>query len=868
MPRHDERRRVWWTIVRVLVAATPVGVSIHHAATSPPIGPTVPAQIAPKSAVSSGGLAPVGSVAASGASPSTGPIRDYHFTSVRLSASGGQPTWLAYDSGVRSFYVSQNNSTVSVIPAGSLNVAHTIPVGGSPFGVAYDPLDARVFVANSGSNNLSVIADGSNSTVTSIPVGSRPYGVAYDDATGEVFVADGGSNAVTIVDAATLALIGTVPVQTDPVGVACNPWNGYMYVANEASASVSVIDPATDGVVSNVSVETGPYAVAIDNATGVAYVSEAQSGAVTVLNASGTAVLKNISVGGNPEGLVYDWRNRTIWVADGSIWVIVLNTSSDTVEQDLLFDPLGAAYDPDKNEICVTNAANGTFQCLISFPGTSWDVSTINFTESGLPAGTRWAVSIDNAVGIFGFDWQRVGFQLSTTSATIQAQFFGLYGFTFLVGPVSGYAASPTNASFGSYNPWLNVSITFTPAPGHYVAVFVARGLIFEPWSILQWGVNVSNGSKASYSSVTSSLTIGATNGSYSWTPLSIPGYNSPAGGSRFVAGGDIQIDVNYSNARFDLNFTETGLPRGSNWTVVVVNDSRLQSLLTSDTNTITLPEPNGTYLASFSPTLVAGIVYAPPVYLYYLVVNGGPVDHFVNFTLSAIAVQFNETGLNETTSWTIQFGGYGRTGAGNASFDVPNGTYNFTISAVTGFTPHPASGEVIVNGSPVWRAVRFLANASVPPAPLEANFTDHQESAACLAGGGVTFHVVLVAAVTGGTGPDAYLWTLPSATATGNQVNATFSWGGNLTVLLNVTDAEGTTANVSRVLQLQPPPCTTPVSDSGGLGLTPDEWLIVGGALLLLVAAPIGLVLLRRRARGRGGAKPAGEPSSSLGQR
>ncbi len=80
------------------------------------------------------------------------------------------------------------DNTVSVISDNTNTVIATIPVGGYPYGVAYDSAKGEIFVVNLHDNNVMVISDSTNAVVATIPVGQSPYNIAYDSAKGELFV--------------------------------------------------------------------------------------------------------------------------------------------------------------------------------------------------------------------------------------------------------------------------------------------------------------------------------------------------------------------------------------------------------------------------------------------------------------------------------------------------------------------------------------------------------------------------------------------------------------------------------------------------------------------------------------------------------
>ncbi len=782
-----------------------------------------------------------------------GPVRNYHFGSVHLNAGYGAPTWLAYDSGVSAYYVAQNNSTVQVVPVPSFGTGPTIPVGSLPFGVTYDPTDGRVFVADSGSANLSVISDATNRTIASVSVGLQPFGVAFDPTSDRVYVADGGSDSVTVVDARTLQVVATIAVGAEPVGVAFDTASDEVFVANEGSANVSVISAASDALAATTAVPAGPYAVAVDNATGDVYISESQSGTVSVLNGTGTGTIATVSVGGTPQGITYDWRNQTVWVADGSTWVVVLNASSQQVVQDLLFDPLGAAYDGVDDLVCVTNAANSTFECLV--PGSFYllsSVAVLNFTETGLPSGTPWSVGIAAQYVVEPTLW-------SSSQASIVARVQGFSSESYRIEPVSGYAVTPSSGTANPIGGSANVSVAFVPDPGNYTITFTEQGLGFTPWATLLWGVDVSG---IGYTSSSWPVVVSATNGTYSYTPhpasefslptwivSTAPGYVTPASGVVNVSGHDVTVLLRYVGVASGVAFVEAGLPAGSTWSAT------LGSLTGSTTSSfLNFSVAAGSYaytiapVGAFRPTPATGSV----------LVNGTGVVVAINFTGPATyLVAFNETGLATGTLWTVDLNGTVLEGV-NATLDTrePNGSYAYNVPNVAAEGATPAAGTIGVSGADQWVAVRF----SALPAPLEANFSYSVVLETCLPGGGVTNDVRLSASATGGVSPYAYAWTLPTGSAVGPDPNTTTTDGSNNTVSLLVSDAAGHTAAHTAVLPMLLPPCPPPAPGGGGPPTPFGVWpavvvaIAIGGGALA-----VGLVLVR--ARERRPPPPTGEP-------
>ena len=121
-------------------------------------------------------------------------------------------------------------------------MTHTIPVGGTPSGVAADSAAHTVYVTNYSSGTVSVIDEATNTVTHTIPVGGGfPYGVAVDPGTHTVYVTNNSAGTVSVIDEATSTVTATVPVGVFPYEVAVDPATHTAYVANANSGTVSVI---------------------------------------------------------------------------------------------------------------------------------------------------------------------------------------------------------------------------------------------------------------------------------------------------------------------------------------------------------------------------------------------------------------------------------------------------------------------------------------------------------------------------------------------------------------------------------------------------------------------------------------------------
>jgi len=227
-------------------------------------------------------------------------------------------------------------------------VSATIPVGGSPFGVAATPDGSKVYVANdSVPGTVSVIDTTTNTVVGSTGIGlqivdsASPVGVAVAPDGSKVYVATvirtgRGSAGVSVIDTTTNAVITTIPVFRSNTGVAVTPDGGKVYVTTPLSSrgrsTVSVIDTTTNTVSTAIVVGAGSAGVAVTPDGSKVYVASSISNTVSVIDTTTNMVGATIPVGSSPFGVAVTPDGSKVYVAnEGSNTVSVIETATNTV---------------------------------------------------------------------------------------------------------------------------------------------------------------------------------------------------------------------------------------------------------------------------------------------------------------------------------------------------------------------------------------------------------------------------------------------------------------------------------------------------------------------------------------------------------
>ncbi|MFG1555109.1 MAG: protease pro-enzyme activation domain-containing protein [Thermoplasmataceae archaeon] len=405
--------------------------------------------------------------------------------------------------------------------------------------------------------------------------------------------------------------------------------------------------------------------------------------------------------------------------------------------------------------------ANNFVNDITSSSPTSYPVT---FTESGLPSGTSWSVTFNGQTS-------------SSTSTTVSfSAVDGTYSYT--IGAVSGYTSSPSSGSVTVNGASAGVSVTFTasstPPPTQTAATYsivnatssniylytlpeaekftvsntvtvnnvvlylggsgtvsFSIGTSFQGTQVLG-ATNVVVGSTTGwYSTTFPSVTLSAgtdyflnvnlVSGSTQWGYTSSPSVDTGALQDFWYSGSTLTHDNSYpdiysvgyvpvssSPTSYPVTFTESGLPSGTSWSVTFNGQTS-----SSTSTTVSFSAVDGTY--SYTIGAVSGYTSSPSS--GSVTVNGASAGVNIAFTQDKYPVTFTESGLPSGTSWSVTFNGQTSSSTSTTvSFSAVDGTYSYTIGAVSGYTSSPSSGSVTVNGASAGVSIAFSATTTSYP--------------------------------------------------------------------------------------------------------------------------------------------------------
>ncbi len=549
----------------------------------------------------------------------------------------------------------------------------TVSNSSTTVNLTFAPVTYTVTFAESGLPTGSLwnvtLGNSTQSTTGSTASFSRPNGTyAFTVEPPPTFIAIPSSGSVSVAGAnATepirfLSASSSYAVNFTETGLpASTPWTVTLGGAPESSTTgtIGFIEP------------NGTYSFTISSP---GYQPVPGSGALTV---NGSAVDRAVTF----TLVAYAVRFTQTGVPAGTAWNVTLGrTTESSATGSLTFsEPNGTyaftvnspGYHPAPGSGSVTVKGQPVAQS-IAFTRVTYAVT---FTETGLPAGTSWSVTLGGTTNS------------STTGTVAFAEPNGTYAFTVAS---SGYQGTPASGDLAVHGTAASQSITFALAT--YAVTFTESGLPSgTSWSVTLGGT--------ANSSTTGTIAFVEPSGTYAFS-VSSPGYQPVPGSGRVtVSGASVGQSVTFTQVTYALSFTETGLPSGASWAVTIG-----RAALESTTSTFTFNEPNGTYAYAVSAS-----GYQPTPGSGSVTVSGQPAEQSISFALVTYSVAFSTSTLPAGTLWNVTLGGTTRASAGaEILFSEPNGSYAWSLGSVGGWYGTPGSGAVTLNGSGTIVSITF----------------------------------------------------------------------------------------------------------------------------------------------------------------
>ena len=236
----------------------------------------------------------------------------------------------------------------------------------------------------------------------------------------------------------------------------------------------------------------------------------------------------------------------------------------------------------------------------------------VTFTETGLPSGTNWSVTL-NGQRMYG-----------TTSSLVFYEFNGSYPYT--VGAPPGYTPRPQAGLTIVNGAAVTVPITFSTA--YFEVTFKETGLA----SGTPWWVSLDQGPQSE--STTDTLMLPAMNGTHAYQVYPAQAYpteytSSPRSGTFTVTGTPYTVPtIRFLQLDWTVKITESGLAQHTQWQAYLNNSTSSLFLTSTNTTIVFTGIYNGTYTWYVFP--VSG--YSGGNLGSQLIVSGAQAKVNVNF--------------------------------------------------------------------------------------------------------------------------------------------------------------------------------------------------------------------------------------------
>ncbi len=414
-----------------------------------------------------------------------------HTVSATISLfTGAVPIGVAYDPNTREVWVSTFNGVIAqYADSNNTEVSYvTLPPSVGPAAMAYDSGRHEVFVTLLNVSYVVAFPDTNLANYTAIIVGTRPIALAYDSAKGWVYVANQGSNYISVInDTTDVPFSNQIGYVGQPSGLAYDRGDGYIFATSQNTSLTTVIADATNTQVASIPNYLGSvsWGVAWDPARQTGYVADSGLGIVEVF---GRVFPVTFTATDLPAGTPFEvWINgssseygaqATEWYTSASTFAATTpNGSYDfTVIPPKMFVP-----HPGAGPLTISGA--GVAQ-TIAFA----EEFNVTFTETGLPSGTSWSVTLNGSVGH------------STTDTVVFPATNGSYDYT--LGGISNYEGSPTSGSVLVTGAAVGRSIAFAQV---YPLWFNETGLPSgSSWTVTLVGTGSSSGTLTNTSTAAS----------------------------------------------------------------------------------------------------------------------------------------------------------------------------------------------------------------------------------------------------------------------------------------------------------------------------------------------------------------------------
>jgi DNA-binding beta-propeller fold protein YncE len=215
--------------------------------------------------------------------------------------------------------LSAGNGMVAIFDSETLKELARLPGGVFPDGIAYDPVEQRIFVSDELGSAISVIDAQTNHQLARIKTAGEVGNVQFDRSTKRIYAPLQTRNALAVIDPAKNILVAQTALSgcEHPHGLVIAPDAALGYVACDGNDVLLVVNLETERIICSRPLAHDPDVLAMDPETKRLYVAS-ESGGLSTFDATNPqfpVALGDVFVGDDAHALAVDPTSHRLYFA-------------------------------------------------------------------------------------------------------------------------------------------------------------------------------------------------------------------------------------------------------------------------------------------------------------------------------------------------------------------------------------------------------------------------------------------------------------------------------------------------------------------------------------------------------------------------
>ena len=199
-------------------------------------------------------------------------------------------------------------------------VIETVPDVPNVHGILAVPGTGRIYATATGINSVVAIDENDLHRIAAYPTGKYPDGLAYDPVNQKLFISDEHGGSVTVINIQTDEREATIPLGGEVGNTQYDPETHHIFAAEQTHNQLVEIDPKLNTIINKVDLSgcEAPHGVNIPAAFRIAFIACENNAKLVTLDLNTMQTLSIDEVGGSPDVLAFDEGLSQLYVASES----------------------------------------------------------------------------------------------------------------------------------------------------------------------------------------------------------------------------------------------------------------------------------------------------------------------------------------------------------------------------------------------------------------------------------------------------------------------------------------------------------------------------------------------------------------------